>query len=351
MLEAGLAFASLPLASILAVHHGISILAQRLEWIVPGAPVEGRLALVLFQLSTRGTLPPPVAVEIMDTPPKGSMTVDYGKVRLLLLPGSRITTNYKLVARAGRRRFGEVMVTVTDLLGLYRATITLEPNGDRYIQGRPKVVEPESKSETEGVILSTAARTSEKHGLEFYAVREYVEGDDPRLIDWKATARLATLIVKEMRQEAASPTIIMFSPGPEGDEGKPGETLFEVLARRLAGIAMILSSYNQLIGYIGLAGEPVITPPSLAAKGFYGVLDGLANTPPAGPVPFNTAAILAEYLAKYVRARPVLVIAGPSRIVSDMLGMVEPILLEHGIPALLLEYRDGKVEAYWRAPR
>jgi uncharacterized protein (DUF58 family) len=38
-------------------------------------------------------------------------------------------------------------------------------------------------------------------GIEFSEVREYVEGDDPRLIDWNVTSRMNTVFTKTFREE------------------------------------------------------------------------------------------------------------------------------------------------------
>jgi len=350
LFKIGLALVSLPLASILIVYYGMNIVVDNIERITPGTPVEGRLALVDFVLDSNDRFLPPITVEIRDTPPIGLRTVEYREVKAVIFPGAQLRVNYKIVARPGKRRFGDVTIRVSDILGLYNASIAFQPRGDQYLRSRPKIEEPELPSESAGLILSTATRVSEKHGLEFYSVREYLEGDDPRLIDWKATARLTTLIVKEMRQETASPTIILFAPGENGDEGDPGKTVFETLARLSAGIANLIASYNQLIGLISLVDEPVLVPPLLGPRGFSSVLDGLANTPPSSELPDNTASIVMEYLKKYVRTRPVFVVAAPDNIMDDIVRAVKPIISEHGIPILLLTYHEGKVKISWRRP-
>jgi uncharacterized protein (DUF58 family) len=47
-------------------------------------------------------------------------------------------------------------------------------------------------------------------GIEFSEVREYVEGDDPRLIDWNVTSRMNSVFTKTFREERE---IVLFLPG------------------------------------------------------------------------------------------------------------------------------------------
>lgn len=312
-----------------------------------GVPVEGRLAMVELRFKGKVFLPP-VAVEVVDTPPRGLEVVGSPAVRGVLGWGVEYRADYKVVARAGRREFGEASIRVMDLLGLYSATMTFTPRGDGFLRGRPLAVEPELPPEREGLVASLAARASERQGLEFYSVREYVEGDDPRMIDWKATARLSRLIVKELRDEAGSPVIILLAPGEGGDDGEPGDTPFESLARAVAGIAVIASSYSHPVGYIGFSGELVITPPQPGPRGLHGVLDGLADTPPSSAPPRDPGPVILEYLSEYVRVRPYFVLAAPEELIGDLVAAVESLGIDRGPAALLLVYSGGRVRAEWR---
>ena len=51
------------------------------------------------------------------------------------------------------------------------------------------------------------------HTMEFDAIREYVRGDDPRTVNWKATARRGSIMVNQYRDERAQPVYALLDTG------------------------------------------------------------------------------------------------------------------------------------------
>ena len=47
------------------------------------------------------------------------------------------------------------------------------------------------------ILTEKSSRFSKSQGIDFRQLREYVYGDDIRLVDWKSTARSQKMIVKE----------------------------------------------------------------------------------------------------------------------------------------------------------
>ena len=314
----GLAIVFTILASGLLTHLEANELMNNLERRIPEVPVEGYVAPVILSVKNNSLLALIIA-EVEDTPPRNLKRIGSLRTRLIAPPGTEARTEYYLVARAGKRAFGEVKAKVYDPLGLYELTVEWCPKGDAHLHGKPAQEKVELKDSLEREVSTLIRKYSRGMGLEFYEIREYREGDDPRLIDWKATARLGKLIVKEMRKETSSPVIIMVAPGPEGDHGEPYKTPFERASRIAAGLAGELSSKGVVVGYIGLVEEPVIVPPSPGPRGLHAVLSGLAETPPSGKPPRDISAVIRKYLIDYVRARPLLLLLAPQAI-ADAIG-------------------------------
>ncbi len=67
---------------------------------------------------------------------------------------------------------------------------------------------------------------------EFHGLREYREGDDPRRIHWKRSARTGQILVREYRPQRDCSLIVIVDPWPETREVAPGRG---TLARSVGG--------------------------------------------------------------------------------------------------------------------
>ncbi len=327
LLSFGLSITFLPLGSALIAFMTANTLAQSIVRVIPSIPVEGQVVPVILEVNNSGRIPL-VIVEAEDTPPKGIHAITDTRISLIAPPNGLVDNHYFLVARSGKRRFGQLQATIQDPLGLYSLTMIIEPKGEAYLQAKPRIEKGEVREIAEQEMVALVRRLTRGPGLEFYEVREYQEGDDPRLIDWKATARLGKLIVKEMRKESSSPVILILAPGPWGDEGPSYKTPFEKAARIAAGITDVLSAKNVNIGYIGLTMEPVLIPPGTGPRARLSVIFGIASTPPSSSIPSSLGSIVREFLYDYVRARPLLVLISDKRIVSDLIEDLEKVAWE-----------------------
>ncbi len=347
-LVVGLSTLMILVASYFHANLLASQAASRITRTVLGEPIEGYSTLVSLNIdNSMGFIP--IIASLKDDPPENIKTIGSAGARILLPPGATKQVVYTVIPRPGKRRFRGTTLEVTDPLGLYKLTLRVRPGGDNYLAGIPRPARTLGK---ERILKATetaplASRLVRGPGTEFYAVREYVEGDDPRLIEWKATARLQRLMVKELRIEAASPIVIVAMPGPGGDEGSPGDTPFEVLSRTTAGLAEDLSGMGYSFGYIApTPEEPVTVPVAPGLRGYRQLLYAIANTPPKF-TPESPGRTLSEYLSKHVRARSlVLVLAGPG--VDGYIEEIWEVVAELGLQLIVLRAKEGGVEIEWR---
>ncbi len=93
-------------------------------------------------------------------------------------------------------------------------------------------------------ILRTSSRMLPAGGTEAVAVRDYVPGDDPRLVDWKLCARRDEVLTRTYQCRADVPMTVLLdiSRSMAGGQGAGGEGsgrsgLKFDLARQLAGVA------------------------------------------------------------------------------------------------------------------
>ncbi|MFC7153842.1 DUF58 domain-containing protein [Halomarina halobia] len=149
---------------------------------------------------------------------------------------------------AGRATFDAPTVTATGSAGLFRTS---------FAHGEPVTVEVGSRTPEEIHVGRGSADVGvaygEHPGLRFSAgtepagVRGYVPGDAARRIDWKATARLHQLQVREFESETTLSTVLLFDHGSSTGEGLAGETKLDYL-RAVA---------HSIVDYAVRADDPV----------------------------------------------------------------------------------------------
>jgi len=111
--------------------------------------------------------------------------------------GGRRSVRYALpTPRRGRLPLGPLTVQRRDPLGLARRVQAL--GGDHVLWVRPRshplpALPVGTLLEQEGAQLEHAPRGT----VTFSSLREYVPGDDPRLVHWRSTARTGQLMVRE----------------------------------------------------------------------------------------------------------------------------------------------------------
>lgn len=99
----------------------------------------------------------------------------------------------------GRYRFSQATVSTTQPFGFWRFERPIA-SSDAAIVVRPKRFGMSARQWLEGTAMHFSGHSPQGragHSSEFFGVREYRPGDSPRHIDWKATARLGELIVRE----------------------------------------------------------------------------------------------------------------------------------------------------------
>lgn len=87
-------------------------------------------------------------------------------------------------------------------------------------------------------------------GIEFDEVREYQEGDDPRLIDWNVTARMDRLFVKKFVEERELSIFLMVDVSASHLFGSEVQLKRELAAELSAALAMSALHNHDQVGLI-----------------------------------------------------------------------------------------------------
>ncbi|MFX0013798.1 MAG: DUF58 domain-containing protein [Promethearchaeota archaeon] len=119
---------------------------------------------------------------------------------------SREKRNFSFIFTFSKRGFHEfypLLIYRGDPLGLYRDSYEIEDSVQiRVIPARPYIhLDKQYKKRVRDILRGHHAYRRRGQGDEFFSLREYVRGDEPRKIYWKASARQGKLISKEYTDE------------------------------------------------------------------------------------------------------------------------------------------------------
>lgn len=99
-------------------------------------------------------------------------------------------------------------------------------------------------------------------GVEFSDVREYVEGDDPRAVDWNVTARLGRPFVKRFVEERERTLVFVFDLGVRMAMGFGAWSLRQAAARFVACLSLMAIANHDRVGLVAgsAAGARLVLP-------------------------------------------------------------------------------------------
>ena len=115
----------------------------------------------------------------------------------------------------GRHVFGPVALRLTSPFGLVTRIVHIDLNDETVVVPSLSNVRRLRSLALQHRLADAGVRALRQHGegSSFTGLRDYVPGDDPRLVDWKATARHARLITREQTIERSQTVIAMIDCG------------------------------------------------------------------------------------------------------------------------------------------
>jgi uncharacterized protein (DUF58 family) len=175
--------------------------------------------------------------------------------RLLPLPRlgpgrERVVTWEHTFARRGRQRLGGVRVTTRFPFGLFvkagprqlETDVLVFPAVDAIALERPGPAAGE-----EAVAIRRRGR-----GTDLYNVRDYRDGDDPRLIHWRLSAKTGTTMIRELQADSTTDVRITLRTSGSGDAVR--------LERGLSRAASLAVHYLRAGVAVSLAGPGMLVP-------------------------------------------------------------------------------------------
>ncbi len=222
------------------------------------------------------------------------------EIRLIFEFASPSRANYEI---------GPLMVRVRDPFGFYLTerklgpeTFAVMPRPERIrgAQLRPRHVGP-----WPGVIPSRVLGL----GTEFYSMRGYIPGDDPKRINWKASARYNELIVNETEAERVTDVMIVLDTdvtffGPTESE------LFERGIQAASSMTRLLLRQGNRVGLVLQGGERGSIPAGFGKRHERRILYLLAAAKP-GRASVSTSYVMNLLARRMLPSRSQIVIISP----------------------------------------
>lgn len=291
-------------ADWLAAHREV---APTLERVIPVRIVKGRAATIIYKLSrTNGDA---TTVSLLDELP-----ADLGGD--LLIEGIRVDRDQSLEIarervplRRGIRELGPIFVMWRSHRGFFRLRAEVSDGG------RIEIVPPASAPQRRSGLthralrdeLGIRPRPARGEGTEFESMREYVLGDDPRHVDWHASARRGRLIVRQHQTERHHTVMIAIDTGRlmagRIDEASKLDHAIDCAI----ALARASREYGDRVGLLAFDRELRLF---VRPRAGFGGIEGIVNaTLPLNPFPFEpNYRVLVETLARHQKRRALIVV-------------------------------------------
>jgi uncharacterized protein (DUF58 family) len=123
----------------------------------------------------------------------------------------------------------------------------------------------------------------------FFGLRDYQRGDSPRYIDWRSTARLSRLLVKEHEVLASSELMIVLDLNREHQAGEGRESMLEYAVKIAASIARFALGEGHGVGLLGVGKTMFRVTPGRGWGHNQSILDVLARVQAEGSAQYTEA--------------------------------------------------------------
>ncbi len=142
-------------------------------------------------------------------------------------------------------------------------------------------------------------------GRTFESLRDYVPGDDPRTLDWKATARHGELLVRQYEAERSQNVVLAIDAGRLMSEAIGGATRLDHALSAALLLADVAAAHGDRVGMFAFADtvQRFLPPSRVSLAGLANALAGVAARPVESSYPLAFA-----FLARHLRRRSLLVV-------------------------------------------
>jgi len=168
---------------------------------------------------------------------------------------------------------------------------------------------------------------------EFNDLREYVRGDDPKDLDWKASARARTLLVRRYEALRKLTVVLAVSTGRSMRAAATLEETKADVALAVAGLVGELAvRHGDLVGLVhGDAQSQWVTPPRGSAQRVDRALAAAAEAGQASTAPSDLEALLGRVVRSVRRRSFVVVVTDAVEVGPEVLRALRRLRVRHEV--------------------
>jgi uncharacterized protein (DUF58 family) len=279
----------------------------RLERILAARMVKGRRAEAVYLLSRPSA--PATTVSILDElPPElgGDLVIE----NVALGAGQRCRLAREMMPlRRGTCELGPTYILWRSRLGLLKFRATTPA------QGTVAIIPAASPPARHAALthrwlrdeLGVRPRLARGEGSEFESLREYSDGDDPRHLDWRASARRGRLIVRRYQTERRHTVIVAVDTGRLMAAKTGGDSKLDCALDCAIALARLSGQFGDRIGLLAFDQElRALAKPRSGAAGVGALVETTLELRPRSFEP--NYRVLAETLARHQKKRALVVV-------------------------------------------
>lgn len=315
--------ASMPLPPLLAPTAGLVAVAAvlaGLDWkrsrsepyphaerVLPERLVRGRSASVRYRVSHPGSRA--TSVTILDEMPEelGGDLIING---IGIGAGEHREVSREITPlRRGTFELGPIYVAWRSRLGLFQLRAAAPRAGTAVIFPPASATQPRAGLTHRSLReeLGIRPRPARGEGTEFESMREYVPGDDPRHVDWHASARRGRLVVRQHQTERRHTVMIAVDTGRLMAARVESVSKLDHALDCAIALARACGEYGDRVGFVAFDREVrAMLRPRSGANGVGALIDASTRL---AHFPFEPDyRVMVETLARYQKKRALVVV-------------------------------------------
>lgn len=272
-----------------------------------------------------------VQVRIMDDLPLVFAPVEPLVSRIA---GKKATLSYQTIGRErGKYRFSSLYLRFSGWFGLWEKQVKIPMAQTVKILPDLSAVRGYLASMQESLVLDgQRIHKRQATGSEFHAIREYVPDDDPRKVNWSATARTGKLMTNLYRPERGKVVTILIDCGRMMGITLDARVKLDLSLAAALTLAAVALRQGDQVAVLAYSSEiKVYIPPGRGIAHLYTIIEAVYDL--RSDFVESNHAIALSYLNRSLKKRSLLVLF------SDM----ESYLLEDQLQAYLMRLRKSHV--------